>query len=153
MALEFLSNELQSSDRVEEVTDTSDNKRLKRNISTPDSIGSSGSISNGGNSDGDGGMSRSGSNGGRRGGGRGLQTQPDTNPSSVHMQMEKLMDKRKVVFRWRKLGIMPSLKSSVSVFERIEEDRETNFGRKTPTDAKAKLVRRRTPPKWTKPMS
>ncbi|KAE8680802.1 hypothetical protein F3Y22_tig00111366pilonHSYRG00125 [Hibiscus syriacus] len=66
---------------------------------------------------------------------------------AMQMQIEKLMDKRKGFFRWRKLWIMPSLESSVSVFERIEEDRETNFGRQTPTDVKAKFVRGRTPPK------
>ncbi|KAE8667937.1 putative nucleoside diphosphate kinase [Hibiscus syriacus] len=38
------------------------NKRLKRNISIPESIGSSGSVSNGGNNDGSRGMSRSASN-------------------------------------------------------------------------------------------
>ncbi|KAK8525008.1 hypothetical protein V6N13_016001 [Hibiscus sabdariffa] len=73
---------------------------------------------------------------------------------AMQMQMEKLMDKKKGFFRWRKLGIMPSLKSSVSVFERIEEDREANFGTQTPTDIKAKLVRGRTTlPKWRKTMS
>ncbi|KAL4388415.1 hypothetical protein GQ457_09G007720 [Hibiscus cannabinus] len=72
---------------------------------------------------------------------------------AMQMQMEKLMDKKKGFFRWRKLGIMPSLKSSVSVFERIEEDREANFGTQTPTDIKAKLVRGRTVSKWRKTMS
>ncbi|KAK8488951.1 hypothetical protein V6N13_060929 [Hibiscus sabdariffa] len=43
--------------------ETRDNKRPKRNISIPESIGSSGSVSNGGNSDSCGGVSRSGSNG------------------------------------------------------------------------------------------
>ncbi|KAL4296777.1 hypothetical protein GQ457_12G006450 [Hibiscus cannabinus] len=43
--------------------ETRDNKRFKRNISIPESIGSSGGVSNGGNSDGYGGVSRIGSNG------------------------------------------------------------------------------------------
>ncbi|KAE8674090.1 putative Plastidic ATP/ADP-transporter [Hibiscus syriacus] len=72
---------------------------------------------------------------------------------AMQTQMEKLMDKKKGFFRWRKLGIMPSLKSSVNVFERIKEDREANFGRKTPTDVKAKLVRGRTVSKWRNSMS
>ncbi|MBA0635197.1 hypothetical protein Godav_029766 [Gossypium davidsonii] len=69
---------------------------------------------------------------------------------AMQMQMEKLVDKKKGFFRWKKLGIMPSLKSSVSVFEKIEEEREANFGRQTPIDIKQKPVR---PPKWRKSMS
>ncbi|KAE8696104.1 putative Plastidic ATP/ADP-transporter [Hibiscus syriacus] len=72
---------------------------------------------------------------------------------AMQMQMEKLMDKKKGFFRWRKLGIMPSLKSSVSVFERIEEDREANFGRQTPIDVKPKPVRGRAVSKWRNSMS
>ncbi|XP_022714891.1 root phototropism protein 3-like [Durio zibethinus] len=74
---------------------------------------------------------------------------------ALQMQMEKIMDKKKGFFRWRKLGIMPSFKSSVSVFEKIEEGGEgdVSFGRQTPMDMKAKLVRGRTPPKWRKSMS
>lgn len=69
---------------------------------------------------------------------------------AMQMQMEKLVDKKKGFFRWKKLGIMPSLKSSVSVYEKIEEEREANFGRQTPIDIKPKPVR---PPKWRKSMS
>ncbi|XP_022721378.1 root phototropism protein 3-like [Durio zibethinus] len=73
---------------------------------------------------------------------------------AMQMQMEKILDKKKGFFRWRKLGIMPSFKSTMSVFDKIEEgEREDTFARQTPMDMKAKLVRGRTPPKWRKSMS
>lgn len=74
---------------------------------------------------------------------------------AMQMQMEKLLDnKKKGFFRWKKLGIMPSVKSTVSVFEKIEEEGEREvFVRQTPMDMKVKLVRGRTPPKWRKSMS
>ncbi|XP_007023976.2 PREDICTED: root phototropism protein 3 [Theobroma cacao] len=74
---------------------------------------------------------------------------------AMQMQMEKMLDKKKGFFRWRKLGLKPSFKSSVSVFEKIEEgegEGEVAFGLQTPMDMKAKLVRGRTPPKWRKSM-
>ncbi|XVF24873.1 hypothetical protein REPUB_Repub13aG0164800 [Reevesia pubescens] len=73
---------------------------------------------------------------------------------AMQMQMAKILDKKKGFFRWRKLGIMPSLKSTVSVFEKIEEgEGDVGFARQTPMDMKAKLGRGRTTPKWSKSMS
>ncbi|XP_021298655.1 root phototropism protein 3-like [Herrania umbratica] len=79
---------------------------------------------------------------------------------AMQMQMEKMLDKKKGFFRWRKLGLKPSFKSSVSAFEKIEEQEaegegegEAAFGLQTPMDMKAKLVRGKTPPKWRKSMS
>ncbi|XVF86534.1 hypothetical protein PTKIN_Ptkin18bG0048900 [Pterospermum kingtungense] len=73
---------------------------------------------------------------------------------AMQTQMEKLLDKKKGFFRWRKIGIMPSFKSTVSVIEKIEEG-EVSFSRQmTPMDMKAKLVRGRIPPKdWRKSSS
>lgn len=82
-----------------------------------------------------------------------LQSQCNT----MQMQIEKLVEKKKGFFRWKKLGIMPSVKGTLSVVERIEEgDREgdATFGRQTPMEMKTKLVRgRNTPNKWRKSMS
>ncbi|GKV35781.1 hypothetical protein SLEP1_g44000 [Rubroshorea leprosula] len=75
---------------------------------------------------------------------------------AMQMQMEKVLDKKRGFFRWKKLGIMPSFKSSISVFERIEEEDgegEAAFGRQTPMEMKARLVRGKAPPKWRKSMS
>ncbi|OMO54242.1 hypothetical protein CCACVL1_27947 [Corchorus capsularis] len=80
---------------------------------------------------------------------------------AMQMQMEKIMEKNKRgFFRWRKLSIMPSFKSSVSVIEKIDEEGEGEvaFARQTPMvmDMKTKLVRGRTPPNpkyWRKSMS
>ncbi|KAF9689921.1 hypothetical protein SADUNF_Sadunf01G0142500 [Salix dunnii] len=67
---------------------------------------------------------------------------------AMQMQMERMMEKKKGFFRWKKkLGMMPSLKSStnVSVPEKIEESiaREggAGSGTQTPVDLKTKLVR------------
>ncbi|KAJ0007444.1 hypothetical protein Pint_30016 [Pistacia integerrima] len=81
--------------------------------------------------------------------------------NSMQAQLEKLVDKKKGFFRWKKLGIMPSsLKTTLSVVERIEEgEREGDdmygFGRQTPAvDMKTRLVKTgRTPSKWRKSMS
>ncbi|XVE88997.1 hypothetical protein DITRI_Ditri19aG0115000 [Diplodiscus trichospermus] len=73
---------------------------------------------------------------------------------AMQMQMQKIMDKKKGLFRWRTLGIMPSSKSTMSVFEKIEEEEgELTLARQTPMDMEGKLVRRRTPSKWRKSMS
>lgn len=73
---------------------------------------------------------------------------------AMQMQMERLVEKKKGFFRWKKLGIMSSLKS-VSGVEKIEEgdgEVEAGFGRMTPVDMKTKLVKGRNP-KWRKSMS
>ncbi|KAL9463290.1 hypothetical protein AB3S75_001153 [Citrus x aurantiifolia] len=66
--------------------------------------------------------------------------------NAMQVQIEKLVEKKKgTFFRWKKLGIIPSIKSgAISVVDRIEEgDREGEaaFGRQTPIDLKTKLVR------------
>ncbi|KAF2323283.1 hypothetical protein GH714_034449 [Hevea brasiliensis] len=73
---------------------------------------------------------------------------------AMQMQMERMVEKKKGFFRWKKLGIVSSLKS-VSSVEKIEEvngEGEAGFGRLTPVDMKTKLVKGRTP-KWRKSTS
>lgn len=77
---------------------------------------------------------------------------------AMQAQMEKVSDKKRGFLRWKKLGIMPSFRSSVGVFEKIEEgdgEVEAVSGRQTPMDMKTRLVRGngKTPPKWRKSMS
>lgn len=72
---------------------------------------------------------------------------------TMQLQMERMLEKKKGFFRWKKFGIMSSIKGSVSVVEKIEEVDgegvdEVGFGIQTPVDMKTKLVRGRTTPKW-----
>lgn len=76
----------------------------------------------------------------------------------MQAQIERFMEKKKLAgfFNWKKLGIMPSFKSTtVSLAGKIEEVEEpVEDGRETPFDMKTKLVRSgRNPPKWRKSMS
>lgn len=74
--------------------------------------------------------------------------------SSMQLQIERLVEKKKGFFKWKKFG-MPSLtKGGVNVVQKIEEvEEEVEFGRETPMDIKTKLVKGKTPPKWRKSMS
>lgn len=65
----------------------------------------------------------------------------------MQTQIERLTDqKKKGFFKWKKLGILPSLKS-VNAIQKIEEvGEEAGLGRETPFDMKTKLMRGRTPP-------
>ncbi|KAF2297595.1 hypothetical protein GH714_000099 [Hevea brasiliensis] len=71
---------------------------------------------------------------------------------AMQMQMERMVEKKKGFFRWKKLGIMSTLKSvSTATVEKIEEgdgEGEAGFERLTPVNMKTKLVKGRTPPKW-----
>ncbi|KAJ4833715.1 hypothetical protein Tsubulata_038623 [Turnera subulata] len=78
---------------------------------------------------------------------------------ALQMQMERMLEKKtKGFFKWKKFGIMSSIRSStsVSVAEKIGEgDREggeppTGFVTQTPVNMKTKLVKGKTPPKWRK---
>ncbi|CAL1377885.1 unnamed protein product [Linum trigynum] len=84
---------------------------------------------------------------------------------NMESQMEKMVEKKKGVmsFKWKKLGFLTSFKNG-SVADKMnnvndvnEEDRDVvisgSLGRQTPMDMKAKLVKRRTPPRWRKSMS
>ncbi|KAL5756307.1 hypothetical protein ACOSQ2_021053 [Xanthoceras sorbifolium] len=77
--------------------------------------------------------------------------------NAMQAQMERIAEKKKGFFKWKKLGLMPSFKSNLSVVEKVEEgerEGEVGFGRQIPMDIKTKLVRgRATPSKWRKSMS
>ncbi|XP_041017519.1 coleoptile phototropism protein 1-like [Juglans microcarpa x Juglans regia] len=79
-----------------------------------------------------------------------LQNQCNT----MQAQIERLVEKKRGFFNWKKLG-MPSFKSVSVVDKLIEEVEEpVEYGRETPLDMKTKLVRgRNNPPKWRKSMS
>lgn len=75
-------------------------------------------------------------------------------------QIERMrMEKKKGLFRWKKLGLIPPLRSSSGGIAREEGDGgevELGFGRLTPVDMKTKLIKGRsdrTPPKWRRSMS
>nr|DAD44820.1 TPA_asm: hypothetical protein HUJ06_003050 [Nelumbo nucifera] len=73
--------------------------------------------------------------------------------NSMQSQIDRLMEKKKSFFKWRKLG--GPLFKPLSVGDRVEEaeGEHLGFGRQTPMDMKTKLVQGRTPPKWRKSMS
>ncbi|XP_010254275.1 PREDICTED: coleoptile phototropism protein 1-like [Nelumbo nucifera] len=74
--------------------------------------------------------------------------------NSMQAQIDRLMEKKKSFFKWRKLG-MPLFKPG-SVGEKDEEvegEGEVGFERRTPMDMKTKLVQGRITPKWRKSMS
>ncbi|KAL5538501.1 hypothetical protein UlMin_045501 [Ulmus minor] len=73
----------------------------------------------------------------------------------LQVQMERLLEKKKGFFKWRKFGL-PNFKASVSVVERSGEVERGDFGfePQTPmTSMKTKLVRGTAPPKWRKSVS
>lgn len=77
---------------------------------------------------------------------------------AMQMQMERMVEKKKLgFFKWKKLGLVSTLKSvSTVTVEKIEEvdgEGEAGFGSLTPVNMKTKLMKGRTPPKWRKSMS
>ncbi|KAL5575645.1 hypothetical protein UlMin_017344 [Ulmus minor] len=73
----------------------------------------------------------------------------------LQVQMERLLEKKKGFFKWRKFGL-PNFKTSVSVVERSGEVErgDFEFERQTPMSSmKTKLVRGPAPPKWRKSVS
>lgn len=84
--------------------------------------------------------------------------------SALQAQMEKMVEKKKGIFRWKKLGIIPSLSKSVTAMEKNEDDTrvdddEVGFGiiHQTPMNMnmnmKTRLVKGRPRPKWRRSMS
>jgi len=77
--------------------------------------------------------------------------------NAMKVQMERLVVKKKGLFKWKMLG-MPTFGRNVGGVERIEQEeeeaeRETGFGRQTPMDMKTSLVKSKIPQKWRKSMS
>ncbi|KAL2332429.1 hypothetical protein Fmac_020010 [Flemingia macrophylla] len=77
--------------------------------------------------------------------------------NAMQVQMERLVAKKKGLFKWKKLG-MPMFSRSVEKIDEEEEEEETErevrFGRqKSPMGMQANLVKSRTPRKWRKSMS
>jgi hypothetical protein len=76
--------------------------------------------------------------------------------NSMQVQMERLLEKKKGFFKWKKFGMLPSFKG-VNVVQKVEEveEEELESGRETPHDIKTKLMIRsaKPPPKWRKSMS
>ncbi|KAK3026110.1 hypothetical protein RJ639_040782 [Escallonia herrerae] len=75
---------------------------------------------------------------------------------SLQGKMERLvLEKRKGFFSWKKLGLMPSLKSSgvANKIEKGEIRSEIGYGRQTPIDTKGRLVRGKTSTSWRKSIS
>ena len=77
--------------------------------------------------------------------------------SAMQVQMERVVEKKKGFFKWRRFGIMPGAFSSKGLggVDKIDEEveGEVGFGRQTPMDLKTRLVKGRTPHKWRKSMS
>ncbi|VYS57488.1 unnamed protein product [Arabidopsis thaliana] len=80
---------------------------------------------------------------------------------AMHFQLERLMEKKssggsKGFFRWKRLGLVPSIRGSVSVEKGEEEsgDNGEGFEPRTPGNMKTRLVKgRTTPSRWRKSMS
>lgn len=77
--------------------------------------------------------------------------------NAMQVQMERMVEKKKGIFRWKKLGMMPGLSKSVTAVEKNEDDgveEEVGFGRQTPMNMTTRLVKaKRTPHKWRRSMS
>lgn len=77
--------------------------------------------------------------------------------SSMQVQIERLVEKKKGLFKWRKLGMPSPFKSSsgaaVEKVEEVDHGPDMGFGQQTPVDLKTRLVRCRTPRRWRKSMS
>ncbi|GAA0141879.1 hypothetical protein LIER_02921 [Lithospermum erythrorhizon] len=69
---------------------------------------------------------------------------------SMQGQIERLVEKKRGFFSWKKIGIS-SLRANV--LRDVEGDGDMGFGRQTPMDMKARLVKGRTPNRWRKSMS
>ncbi|XP_027340690.1 root phototropism protein 3 [Abrus precatorius] len=83
--------------------------------------------------------------------------------NAMQVQMERMMEKKKWLFKWKKFG-MPVFSKSWGEVEKIQEEeeeedddeqaeREVGFGRQTPMYMKTGLVKSRTPYKWRKSLS
>ncbi|CAN7117563.1 unnamed protein product [Brassica rapa subsp. narinosa] len=84
---------------------------------------------------------------------------------AMHMQMERLMEKKssgggsKGFFRWKRLGLGPSIRGSVGVEKMMNDEEEVGdngegFEPRTPGNMKTRLVKgRTTPSRWRKSMS
>ncbi|KAF8100296.1 hypothetical protein N665_0227s0028 [Sinapis alba] len=80
---------------------------------------------------------------------------------AMHMQMERLMEKKsgsgsKGFFRWKRLGLVPTIRGSVGVEKMMngEEEVGEGFQPRTPGNMKTRLVKGRiTPSRWRKSMS
>lgn len=72
----------------------------------------------------------------------------------MQLQMERLMEKKKGFFKWKKFG-MPNFSKSTSALEKVEDgfEGEVEVGRQTPMDMKTRLVKGRNPHKWRRSMS
>ncbi|ESQ48404.1 hypothetical protein EUTSA_v10022354mg [Eutrema salsugineum] len=83
---------------------------------------------------------------------------------AMHLQLERLMEKKsssgsKGFFRWKRLGLVPSIRGSVSVEKMANGEEESGengegFEPRTPGNMKTRLVKgRTTPSRWRKSMS
>ncbi|CAH8327422.1 unnamed protein product [Eruca vesicaria subsp. sativa] len=78
--------------------------------------------------------------------------------SAMHLQVERLMEKKSGgskggFFRWKRLGLVPSIRGSVSVEEMTNVENGDGFEPQTPGNMKTRLVKGRTPSRWRKSMS
>ena len=77
--------------------------------------------------------------------------------SAMHLQVERLLEKKsggsKGFFRWKRLGLVPSIRGSVSVEEMTNCENGEGFEPQTPGNMKTRLVKGRTPSRWRKSMS
>ncbi|KAF6148973.1 hypothetical protein GIB67_043284 [Kingdonia uniflora] len=77
--------------------------------------------------------------------------------NSMQAQIDRLMEKKKSLFRWPKLGV--SVLRPFSMIDTIEAGvegggvGEVGYGRRTPKDIKGKMVQGRMTPKWRKSVS
>ncbi|XP_068651717.1 root phototropism protein 3-like [Aristolochia californica] len=75
--------------------------------------------------------------------------------NAMQVQMEKLTDKKKGVFGWRKLGTSVLRPSSASEknMDDVNRERDVVMGRRTPMEMKTRLVQYKTPPKRRQSLS
>lgn len=72
--------------------------------------------------------------------------------NALQAQMEKMAEKKKRFFKWKKLGFGKSV-GEIENVEQQEVESEFGFGKQTPMDMKASLSKGRTPQKWGKSLS
>lgn len=71
----------------------------------------------------------------------------------MQAQMDKMAEKKKSFFKWKKLAFIKSIGETENV-EQDEAETEFGFGRQTPMDMKTStVVKSRTPHKWRKSLS
>ncbi|KAJ7962911.1 root phototropism protein 3-like [Quillaja saponaria] len=77
--------------------------------------------------------------------------------NSMQVQMEKLLEKKKGIFKWKMFALpLSSFSKSVSILENNTKEGfegEVGFGRQTPIDMKTRLVKGKTPRKLRKSVS